>query len=381
MHLLRSLGPAVAHVTPLEAVRAGIGGLVGLGVTGLFLLSPTVDLELGLFLVAPFGASSVLLFAVPNSPLAQPWSAVVGNTVAAAIGVAACLLIADPAIRIAVAVGGAITATILCRAVHPPAGAVAMTAAMSPETVERLGFWFALTPIAVGTVALVVLAAIYARLTGRHYPFRHFEDKGSHGTADRDPSVRLGLAENELTEILERYRQSFNIGAEDLARMIGAAELQAAAHRTGPMTAKTIMSRDVITVTPETGLSDVAELFKRRGFTSLPVVGAGGRFQGIIFQLHLISRAREDALRLDRSFTAAIKRLLDPRGTRSVTAGDIMNVAVPRATTSTPIGALLPMMADGRVDAVPVLEYDRLVGIVTQTDLVAAMARRALYDL
>ena len=134
MHIIRSLGPAVAHVTPLEAVRAGIGGLVGLGVTGLFLLSPTVDLELGLFLVAPFGASSVLLFAVPNSPLAQPWSAVVGNTVAAAIGVAACLLIADPAVRIAVAVGGAITTTILCRAVHPPAGAVAMTAAMSPET-------------------------------------------------------------------------------------------------------------------------------------------------------------------------------------------------------------------------------------------------------
>jgi CBS domain-containing membrane protein len=39
------------------------------------------------------------------------------------------------------------------------------------------------------------------------------------------------------------------------------------------------------------------------------------------------------------------------------------------------------MMADGQVDAVPVLEYDRLVGIVTQTDLVAAMARRALYGL
>ncbi|KZY03906.1 MULTISPECIES: HPP family protein [Alphaproteobacteria] len=381
MHIIRSLGPAVAHVTPLEAVRAGIGGLVGLGVTGLFLLSPTVDLELGLFLVAPFGASSVLLFAVPNSPLAQPWSAVVGNTVAAAIGVAACLLIADPAVRIAVAVGGAITTTILCRAVHPPAGAVAMTAAMSPETVERLGFWFALTPIAVGTVALVVMAVIYARLTGRHYPFRHFEDKGSHGTADRDPSVRLGLAENELTEILERYRQSFNIGAEDLARMIGAAELQAAAHRTGPMTAKKIMSRDVVTITPDTGLDVVADLFKRHKFTSLPVVGASGRFQGIIFQLHLITQAGEDALRLDRTFTAAIKRLLDPRRKRSVTAGDIMNVAVPRATTSTPIGALLPMMADGQVDAVPVLEYDRLVGIVTQTDLVAAMARRALYGL
>lgn len=381
LHLLRSFGPAVAHVPPLEAVRAGIGGLVGLGVTGLFVLSPAIYLELGLFLVAPFGASAVLLFAVPNSPLAQPWSAVVGNTLAAVIGVAACFLFGDPAVRIAVAVGGAITLTILCRAVHPPAGAVAMTAAMSPEVIDQLGFWFALTPIAVGTVALVILAAIYARLTGRQYPLRHFEDHGSHGTDDRDPSVRFGLTENELTEILERYRQSFNIGAEDLARMIGAAELQAAAHRTAPMTAKTIMSRDVVSITPDTGLDVVADLFKRHKFTSLPVISASGRFQGIIFQLHLITQAREDALRLDRTLSAAIKRLLDPGRTCAVNAGDIMNVAVPRATTSTPIGALLPMMADGQVDAVPVLEYDRLVGIVTRTDLVAVMARRALYGL
>ena len=101
---LRALGPAVAKTSPLEALRAGIGALVGLGITGLFILSPAVDLKLGLYLVAPFGASSVLLFAVPNSPLAQPWSAVVGNTLAAVIAVAVCMVIADPTARIALAV-------------------------------------------------------------------------------------------------------------------------------------------------------------------------------------------------------------------------------------------------------------------------------------
>mgnify|MGYP005753500025 FL=1 len=87
MHILKSLGPAVARVPAREALRAGLGALIGLGLSGLFLLSPAVDLDLGLYLVAPFGASSVLLFAVPNSPLAQPWSAIVGNTVAALVGV------------------------------------------------------------------------------------------------------------------------------------------------------------------------------------------------------------------------------------------------------------------------------------------------------
>lgn len=376
VQLFRSLGPAVAGVSAIEAIRAGFGAMVGLGIAGLLLLSPEVDLETGLYLVAPFGASSVLLFAVPNSPLAQPWSVIVGNTVAALVGVTVCMLVADPALRMALAVGLAIIATMLCRAVHPPAGAVAMTAAMNPEAIDRLGFWFALTPIAAGTVLLVLIAALYARLTGRHYPLRQFADPSLHGTTDRNPAERLGLSEEELTDILERYRQSFNLGVKDLARLIGAAELQAATHTTGPLFAKDIMSRDLITVHPETPLSEVAGLFRQHRFTSLPVVGTDARFLGVIFQIHLIAQAREDALRLDRGFTAALRRLLDPMRDKPVRAGDIMSVAGPRATRDAPVSTLLPMMADGDIDAVPILEGQRIVGIVTRTDLIAALARQ-----
>jgi CBS domain-containing membrane protein len=377
LHILKSLGPAVSRVSAIEAMRAGLGALIGLGLAGLFLLSPNVDLELGLFLVAPFGASAVLLFAVPNSPLAQPWSAIVGNIVAALVGVAVCLLVEDPALRIALAVGLAITATILCRAIHPPAGAVAMTAAMSPDAVAHLGFWFALAPIGIGTVALVVLAAIYARLTGRHYPFRQFDDPSNRGTEDRNPTERLGLSEAALTGILERYSQSFNLGLEDLARLIGAAELQAAAQSSGPLAAKDIMSRNLVTVGPDTPLDEIAAIFRTHRFTSLPVVGPDKTFLGVIFQMHLIDRARDDALRLDRGYLSALKRLLDRDRDKPVKAHDIMSVAGPRVTTNTPIGALLPMMADGDIDAVPVVEYAKVVGIVTRTDLIAALARSA----
>ncbi|MEQ8257639.1 MAG: HPP family protein [Roseovarius confluentis] len=378
LHILKSLGPAVARVSGVEAFRAGLGALIGLGLTGLFVLSPTVDLELGLYLVAPFGATSVLLFAVPNSPLAQPWSAIVGNTIAALVGVAVCLWVGDPALRVGLAVGLAVTATMLCRAVHPPAGAVAMTAALSPDAIAHLGFWFAIAPIGVGTAALVVLATIYARLTGRHYPFRQFDDPSQHGTGDRNPTERLGLSEDELTNILERYSQSFNLGVEDLARLIGAAEMQAAAHHSVPVTAQDIMSRDLVTIHPETPLSDVADLFRQHRFTSLPVVEQDEKFLGVIFQIHLIRQAREDALRLDRGYAAALRRLLDRSRENPTKAGDIMSVAGPRAMADTPIGALLPMMAEGDTDAVPVLEKDKIIGIVTRTDLVAALARNVV---
>ncbi|WP_375688917.1 HPP family protein [Pseudooceanicola sp. LIPI14-2-Ac024] len=373
---LRPFGPAIAHAPASEALRAGLGAGLGLLVAGLFVLSPQADLRLGLYLVAPFGASSVLLFAVPNSPLAQPWSAVVGNTSAALVGVAVTLAVPDPALRIALAVGLAIAVMILLRAVHPPAGAVAMTAAMSPGAVQDLGFAFALAPIAAGTVLLVLLAMAYARLTGRHYPLRQYDAAGPQGSLDPTPADRLGLDEGDLVEILEGYRQSLNLGVEDLARLIGAAEMRAAGRRTGALTAEGIMSRTLVCVDPDTPLEEVADLFRRHGFTALPVVQTGDRYLGLIFQIHLIRRAREDAFRLDRGFGAAMARLVARRD-QPVRASDIMAVATPRATPATPVAALLPLLA-GEIDAVPVLDRGRIRGIVTQTDMIAALARQSL---
>ena len=138
------------------------------------------------------------------------------------------------------------------------------------------------------------------------------------------------------------------------------------------------MSRDLITVGGGTSLAEVADLFRRHQFTSLPVVGPEQRFLGVIFQIHLFTRAREDAQRLERGFLPAFRRLVDLGRETPVTASDIMKVAGPRATRASPVAALLPMMADGDVDAIPVLERGRIVGIVTRTDLIAALARQAL---
>ncbi|WP_336080031.1 HPP family protein [Thalassospira sp. CH_XMU1448-2] len=374
---LRGFMPAMPFSTPFEVARAGIGALIGLGVAG-FLLSFFDLHDAGLYLIAPFGATSVLLFAVPNSPLAQPWSAIVGNSVSALAGIAVCMVVDDAVLCVALAVALAISAMILVRAVHPPGGAVAMVAALGPDIASELGFQFALTPVAAITTALVVIAMIYARATGRSYPLRHFDDKSIHQTSDRPPIERLGLNEGELNAILQQYRQSLNLGVEDLARLIGAAELQVASHRTGPLTAGDIMSRDLVTVKSDTSLGDVADLFRRHSFTSLPVVEKDGRYLGVIFQIHLIRRAREDALRLDRGLMSAMARLIDRKRGAPVTAIEIMSVTEPRATASTPIAALLPLMADGACDAVPVVEYGKIIGIVTRTDLIAALAHAGL---
>ena len=102
-------------------------------------------------------------------------------------------------------------------------------------------------------------------------------------------------------------------------------------------------------------LGVVADHFRKRGFSSLPVVAEDGRFLGVIFQLDLIQRAREDAFRLHRSLLAALVRLIDDHRSKAPLAQDIMRTAVQRVTPMTPVGALLPMLDDGGTEAVPVV--------------------------
>ncbi|CUX81556.1 MAG: CBS domain-containing membrane protein [Roseibaca calidilacus] len=373
----KSLGPAMARVTPLEALRASFGALVAIALIAVFLLAPEIDTEFGLYLVAPFGASAVMVFAIPNSPLAQPWSVIVGNMLGALIGVAMCYLVPDASLRVALAVAGAAFAMAMLRALHPPAGGVAMAAALHPEEVFPLGFWFVLTPIGLGAVSLVAMAAVYARLTGRIYPFRQYEGPDRRAGNVQGVSARLGLSEGQLSAILERYRQSSNLGAADLARLIGAAQMEAAAQFAGPLTAREIMSPDPVTVAPDTPLGKVAELFQKHRFTTIPVVGADGRYMGSLHQIDLIARAARNAGALKGRFGAAMARLLGQGGATPEVAQDILRMGADGAAPETPLAALLPLMADGEVHAVPVIDAGRVVGVVSRTDLVAVLARRA----
>lgn len=365
---IRALGP-VASVPATEALRASLGAFLGLAIAALVAMAFSPEKWASLYLIAPFGATAVLVFAAPNSPLAQPWPAIVGNTASALVAIALCHVITNPLISVPLAVGLAIVVMAMLRATHPPGGAVAMTVALGAERILPHGFGFALAPVAAGTIILVITAAIYAHLTGRRYPLRQFGEVNPQGTHDPAPVERLGLTEDELTEILTRYRQSLNLGVEDLARLIGAAEMQAASHLTGPQTAQAIMSRDLVTVAPDTPITEIAALFLRHGFTSLPVVGDGDRFLGVIFQLQIIAAAFPD-----HDLTAGHPPLAV---TSSAKASDIMDPHPPSAAPDTPIAALLPQLASG-MDAVPILDAGRIVGVVTQTDLIAALARQSL---
>src|SRR3569623_89125 len=106
----RIFAPILAGATLRDRLIASTGALIGIALTGLLCaIALGRDPHLPL-LVAPMGASAVLLFAVPASPLAQPWSIIGGNTLSAMVGVVAASLIHDPIIATGVGVSLALAA-------------------------------------------------------------------------------------------------------------------------------------------------------------------------------------------------------------------------------------------------------------------------------
>jgi len=367
---LSHLAPAIARPKMAEAIRSGMGAAFGLMLCAVFL--GVLSTEPGFVLIAPLGASAFLLFAVPNSPMAQPWPAVVGNTLSALVAVLVVGLALPVPLGAALAVGGAVIVMAVTRSMHPPGAAVALSAVLNAPLTQTLGYGFALAPVALDTAILVGLAVAYNHATGRVYPFRLPPERGAHGTDDPAPERRNLPNAETLQRLLTGMNLGANIGVEDLSRLIVAAEAEAAAQRFGGKRCADIMSRDVVTVAPDTGLGVVADLFRKHRFKTLPVVLAGD-LVGIITQTDLIERAREDALSRHRSFGAALAHLVAPaRGKRPV-ARDIMTamprVVAPEAALST----LLPLLSDSGVQAAPVVDQGQLVGLITRSDLIAAL--------
>jgi CBS domain-containing membrane protein len=106
-------------------------------------------------LIAPMGASAVLLFAVPSSPLAQPWSILGGNVVSAVTGVLIFKIFGHSALALGVAVACAILAMSLLRCPHPPGGAVAMTAVIGGPAIWHAGFAFPFDVVALNSFVLI----------------------------------------------------------------------------------------------------------------------------------------------------------------------------------------------------------------------------------
>ena len=347
-YALHAFGPVMPHPQASEALRAGIGAVLGLALTALILWALTgqaAGLLEHTFLIAPFGASTYLIFAVPNSPLAQPWSATIGNT-ASALAAVMVLQTGLPTMpAAAIAVGLAILAMAALRAMHPPGGAVALATVLGAAPDHMPGLAFALFPVAIGTASLVALGIVWNRSTGRVYPFRQ------PAAPVPLPASNTSLPSDLLAKTLSRLRLDANLGTEDLARLIEAAESEALTRKLGPITAAAVMTPDPITVAPSAKLPELVEIFRKHSFKSVPIRHANGHFGGLVTQTALVGIADPD-----------------------LTAAELVEPHCPTITQETPLADLVRLIVEGHQPVLPVLAGETLIGLITRSDMIALLS-------
>nr|WP_284503111.1 HPP family protein [Caballeronia sp. AZ10_KS36] len=348
-------------------MRAGAGALIGIALTGGIARLLVGDTSAIPFLIAPMGASAVLLFAVPASPLAQPWSIIGGNLVSAIVGVTCAALIHDPVDAAALAIALAICGMFALRCVHPPSGAVALTAVLGGPSIHALGYGFVLAPVAIQSAALLCSAIVYHALTGHRYPH----------VAQASPKAPDGAAftRADLEAVLARRSEMLDVDPDDLEALLRETQLQAYARRFTEFRCADIMSRGVVSVTPDTTVDEALALLARHRVKALPVIDMTRRVRGIVTRADL-APAHRSAPR--DAFARAVERIMRGPSQAPARVGSLMTTDVCTVDSRTPIAELVPMFADFGHHHIPVIDNnERLLGMITETDLISGLYRQS----
>ncbi|WP_420139447.1 HPP family protein [Sphingomonas sp.] len=210
------LAPLLAGASSRDRLVASLGALLAITLVAALchrLLPIPSSLP---YLAAPLGASAVLVFAVPASPLSQPWPVIGGNVISALIGTLAAHLIPRPEIAGGAAVGGAILVMSLLRCLHAPGGGTALVTGMASPAIAESGYGFAVLPIAIDAILLVAVAYLFHLVSGHSYPHRP--------PVKLAPAMPEGFHRDDIDRALAEMGDAFDISRDDLDLLLARAE-------------------------------------------------------------------------------------------------------------------------------------------------------------
>jgi CBS domain-containing membrane protein len=377
---LRGLRPyLVSDATPLSAGErlrsslAAFAAVLSVGWTSSQFLG-----GVGLVvLVASMGASAVLLFATPHSPLAQPWPLVGGHLIAAAVGVTCAKLIPEPWVASAAAVSLTVLGMHLTHSLHPPGGAVALLAVVGGDAVHAAGYHFVLEPVALNVLLMLLMAlAINNLLPGHRYPARPTPKKDPrHRHDDPSPLARLGLDREDLHSALRDLDVFLDVSEADLDQVFARAGVHAFRRKTGNITCADIMSRDLVTAQYGTELEETWARLRFHKIAAIPVVDPFRRVIGLVTLVDFLKRANLKTYEtLEERLLRFIRRTPGLTSEKPEVVGQVMTTPVVTVPEDMHIGDLVPLLSDRGLHHVPVVDRaGQLVGMVTQSDLIAAL--------
>lgn len=358
-----------------ERWRSTIGALLGVAFCAFILYTIPVSSH---WLIAPVGASAVVLFTLPHSPLAQPWS-IMGSyffaTIAALVSLA---FISQPQLAAAVAVAATIWLMARFNCIHPSGGAIALFVALDgPFGTERIAPTLALVALN-GAAILIASVLINNLVLRRRYPYRpQKNDRNSHLTDDSNPLERNGLTHPDLQSAMKTLDTFIDVQEDELVQIYSLAIEHAFARNVG-MTCEQVMSRDLVTVNFGTDLEEAWNQLRKHKIKALPVVDNFNTLIGILTVADFLRQMDDTttagiAIRLQ----GLLKRTSGPNSEKAEVVGQIMSSEVYAAQPDTPISEVLRQITGKSIRHIPVVDHRRRVlGIITQSDLLGALYQR-----
>ncbi|GIZ11078.1 HPP family protein [Pseudomonas sp. NCCP-436] len=358
--------PDAPHTRPREWLRAALGASLGFVFTT-WLCSQLFGPQLAVHFSGPLAASAVLLFAVSSGALAQPWSIVGSYLCATLVGVLAGQLIGHSLPGAALAI--ALSLLLMCplRCLHPPGGAIAFCMVFAPSA-PGIAVWYPALTVVTAALGLLGSALIYNNLTGMRYPRQTTPPAGTHHTRDPVPGERVGIRDTDLDQALDELGAFVDVTREDLAMIVKSTERYALRRHMGDIRAGQVMSRDLICATPGTSIKQGLHLLRHHHLKALPILDHNRKLVGIVSLSDLISPLHR---RLPKRI-GLFRRRPRPR------LGDLMTSPVRCTDVDTHVVELIGVLSDRGLHCLPVLENEKLVGVITQTDVIAALQRELL---
>jgi CBS domain-containing membrane protein len=258
----------------------------------------------------------------------------------------------------------AIGAMFYLRCLHPPGGAVALTAVLGGPAVHAAGYHFVLWPVGLNSLLLALAALLFNNLTGRRYPHpQQSALQNVHATRDPVPSARLGFTKEDLDAALARYGQVLDVSRDDLEAIIFETEMQSYGRRFGVIRCREIMAKDAVTADPGMVVGEAWRLLRRHRLHALPVLDGARRVVGIVTQGDFLHHAGLE------HYAAGERKQGRPH-----TVADIMTSKVTTVRADEAIAELVPLMSNSGLHHIPVVDGDGVfAGMVSQSDLLAGL--------
>lgn len=179
-----------------------------------------------LIMVTSMGATAVLLFAVPQGALSQPWSVIGGHLLSAFVGVTVQQLFPDQPWTPALAVGLAVGVMHYLRCMHPPGGATALAAVIGGAEIYRLEYFYLVAPILINVISIVLMAIVF----NAFFPWRRYP---AHLTRRKlaKPAVaserQFELTQEDFSAAMEQLNSYVDITSENLTQLLELAKQHA----------------------------------------------------------------------------------------------------------------------------------------------------------